>query len=69
MTTSQLTFIYNNIHTIHTQIDVTFAQLSSLKKKILVQMLIDSEMLFLYNLKWKNNNISTTLGFGKGILQ
>lgn len=51
MTTSRITFIHNNTHTIHTIIDVTFARLSSLKKKIIVQMLIDSETLFLYNLK------------------
>lgn len=40
-----------NTHTTHTIIDVAFAQLSNLKKKITVQMLIDSEMFFLHNLK------------------
>lgn len=33
MTTFQVTFIHNDAHTMHTVIDVTYAQLSSLKKK------------------------------------
>lgn len=33
MTTFQVTFIPNDAHTMHTVIDVTYAQLSSLKKK------------------------------------
>lgn len=48
-----VTFIHN-AHTAH-MIDVTYAQSSRLKKQILVQMLIESETLFFYNLKWKNN--------------
>lgn len=33
MTTFQVTFIPNDAHTMHTVIDVTYAKLSSLKKK------------------------------------
>lgn len=38
--------LYIIIYTHHTKIDVTFAQLSRLKEKIIVQMLINSEILF-----------------------
>lgn len=69
MTTFQVTFIPNDAHTMHTVIDVTYAQLSSLKKKSSSNAnWFWNSFLLQYKIK-KTNNISTTLDLGKGILQ
>lgn len=69
MTTFQVTFIPNDAHTMHTVIDVTYAKLSSLKKKSSSNAnWFWNSFLLQYKIK-KTNNISTTLDLGKGILQ
>lgn len=69
MTTFQVTFVHNDAHTMHTVIDVTYAQLSSLKKKSSSNAnWFWNSFLLQYKIK-KTNNISTTLDLGKGILQ
>lgn len=69
MTTFQVTFIPNDAHTMHTVIDVTYAKLSSLKKKSSSNAnWFWNSFLLQYKIK-KTNNISTTLDLVKGILQ
>lgn len=68
MTTFQVTFIHNDAHTMHTVIDVTYAQLSSLKKKSSSNAnWFWNSFILQFKMK-KNKHISTTLDLGKGIL-
>lgn len=68
MTTFQVTFIHNDAHTMHTVIDVTYAQLSSLKKKSSSNAnWFWNSFILQFKMK-KTKHISTTLDLGKGIL-
>lgn len=68
MTTFQVTFIHNDAHTMHTVIDVTYAQLSSLKKKSSSNAnWFWNSFILQFKMK-KKKHISTTLDLGKGIL-
>lgn len=68
MTTFQVTFVHNDAHTMHTVIDVTYAQLSSLKKKSSSNAnWFWNSFILQFKMK-KKKHISTTLDLGKGIL-